>query len=55
MDPNQEFIPKVKGIKNNDNTIQAGLLEEMSPLLPLEDIKAAMISGINERSNSITR
>jgi acetolactate synthase-1/2/3 large subunit len=55
MDPNQEFIPKVKGIKNNDNTIQAGLLEEMSPLLPLEDIKAAMVSGINERSNSITR
>jgi acetolactate synthase I/II/III large subunit len=34
MDPNQEFIPKVRGMKLEDNTIQAGLLEEMSPLLP---------------------
>jgi acetolactate synthase I/II/III large subunit len=55
MDPNQEFIPKVKGIKNKDNTIQAGLLEEMSPLLPLDNIKEAMISGIHERSNTVER
>jgi acetolactate synthase-1/2/3 large subunit len=55
MDPNQEFIPKVKGIKNQNNSIQAGLLEEMSPLLPLDNIKEAMISGLNERSNTILR
>ena len=55
MNPNQEFIPKVKGIKNKDNTIQAGLLEEMSPLLPLDNIKQAMISGMHERSNTIAR
>jgi acetolactate synthase I/II/III large subunit len=55
MDANQEFIPKVKGIKNKDNTIQAGLLEEMSPLLPLDNIKEAMISGIHERSNTVER
>jgi acetolactate synthase I/II/III large subunit len=55
MDPNQEFIPKVRGIKNKDNTIQAGLLEEMSPLLPLDNIKEAMISGMNKRSNTIER
>jgi acetolactate synthase-1/2/3 large subunit len=55
MDPNQEFIPKVRGIKNKDNTIQAGLLEEMSPLLPLDNIKEAMISGIHERSNTVER
>ena len=55
MNPNQEFIPKVKGIKNKDNTIQAGLLEEMSPLLPLDNIKEAMISGIHERSNTVER
>lgn len=55
MDPNQEFIPKVKGIKNKDNTIQAGLLEEMSPLLPLDNVKEAMISGLHERSNTILR
>jgi acetolactate synthase I/II/III large subunit len=55
MDPNQEFIPKVKGIKNKDNTIQSGLLEEMSPLLPLDNIKEAMILGMNERSNTVER
>ena len=55
MSPNQDFIPKVRGIKNADNTIQAGLLEEMSPLLPLEEIKTAMISGINQRSIGMNR
>jgi len=54
MEPNQEFIPKVKGIKNKDNTIQAGLLEEMSPLLPLKDIEEVMIT-IHERSKLISR
>ena len=54
MDPNQEFIPKVKGIKNKDNTIQAGLLEEMSPLLSLEEIKDVMIK-VHERSKTISR
>ena len=55
MSPNQEFIPKVRGIKNIDNTIQPGLLEEMSPFLPLEEIKEAMISGINQRSIGMER
>jgi acetolactate synthase-1/2/3 large subunit len=55
MSPNQEFIPKVKGIKNSDNTIQAGLLEEMSPLLPMEKINEVMVSGINERSIGMNR
>jgi acetolactate synthase-1/2/3 large subunit len=55
MDPNQEFIPKVRGMKQQDNIIKAGLLEEMSPLLPLEKIEKAMILGINERSKQATR
>ena len=55
MDPNQEFIPKVRGIQLQDGTIQAGLLEEMSPLLPLEDIEQAMVAGINQRSKIIIR
>jgi acetolactate synthase-1/2/3 large subunit len=55
MNPNQEFIPKVRGIKNKDNTIQSGLLEEMYPLLPFDDIKKVMISGVHERSNKIDR
>ncbi len=55
MDPEQEFIPKVRGIKCNDNTIQPGLLEEMSPILPFENIKEAMITKLHERSNNMTR
>jgi len=55
MSPNQEFIPKVKGMKQEDNTIKAGLLEEMSPLLPLKKIEQAMIAGINERSRLAKR
>ena len=55
MDPDQEFIPKVRGMKLEDNTIQAGLLEEMSPLLPLEQIEQAMVAGINERSKTVVR
>lgn len=55
MDPNQEFIPKVRGMKLEDNTIQAGLLEEMSPLLLLEQVEQAMVAGINQRSKTVVR
>ena len=55
MNPDQEFIPKVRGMKLEDNTIQAGLLEEMSPLLPLEEIEQVMIAGINQRSKTVVR
>ena len=55
MNPDQEFIPKVRGMKLEDNTIQAGLLEEMSPLLPLEEVEQAMVAGINQRSKTVVR
>ena len=55
MAPDQEFIPKVRGMKLEDNTIQAGLLEEMSPLLPLEEVEQAMVAGINQRSKTVVR
>ena len=55
MNPDQEFIPKVRGMKLEDSTIQAGLLEEMSPLLPLEEIEQAMVAGINQRSKTVVR
>jgi acetolactate synthase-1/2/3 large subunit len=55
MNPDQEFIPKVRGMRLEDNTIQAGLLEEMSPLLPFEEVEQVMISGINQRSKTVIR
>lgn len=55
MDPEQDFIPKVRGIKKQDGTIFAPPIEEMSPLLPLEDIKENMIAGISPKSLAIQR
>ena len=55
MNPNQEFIPKVRGIKNQDNSITPGLLEEMSPLLSLKEIEKMMGDKINKRSENILR
>jgi acetolactate synthase-1/2/3 large subunit len=55
MDPNQEFLPKVKGVSNEDGTITPVSLEEMSPLLPYKDIEESMIAGVNPKSKLITR
>ena len=55
MNPDQEFIPKVKGMKLDDITIQAGILEEMSPLLPFSEIEQAMITGVNKKSKTVVR
>jgi acetolactate synthase-1/2/3 large subunit len=55
MDPEQDFIPKVKGIKNVNGTIFAPPIEEMSPLLSFNEIKENMISGVHEKSKLIVR
>lgn len=55
MDPEQEFLPKVKGVINEDGTITPAPLEEMSPLLSYQDIEEAMISGVSEKSKRIKR
>jgi len=55
MDPEQDFVPKVKGIKKVDNTIFAPPIEEMSPLLPYDEIEKNMISGVNDKSKLIQR
>ena len=53
--PEQEFVPKVKGVVNADGTITPASLEEMSPLLPYKDIEEAMIAGVNDKSKLIKR
>jgi acetolactate synthase-1/2/3 large subunit len=55
MDPEQEFIPKVKGLIMDDGSIFAPPLEEMSPLLSLEEIEKSMLVKISERSYQIKR
>ena len=55
MDPEQDFIPKVKGIKNVNGIIFAPPIEEMSPLLSFDEMQENMISGLNEKSKLIVR
>lgn len=55
MDPEQDFIPKVKGILKDDLTILAPPIEEMSPLLSLDEVKNNMIIDISEKSKLIKR
>lgn len=55
MDPEQDFIPKVKGVLKEDLTILAPPIEEMSPLLSLDEVKENMIVEISEKSKLIKR
>jgi len=55
MHPEQPFIPKVKGVVQEDRTIISSPLEEMSPLLPLEAIESEMIVGVNYKSIRMKR
>lgn len=55
MDPEQDFIPKVKGVILEDDSIFAPPLEEMSPLLPFNTIEEEMLVNISEKSKLIKR
>ena len=55
MDPEQDFIPKVKGVLKEDGSIFPPPIEEMSPLLPFEIIEQEMITGISNKSKQIKR
>jgi acetolactate synthase-1/2/3 large subunit len=55
MPPEQEFLPKVKGVVQSDGSIFAPPLEEMSPVLPLETIQRIMGSELSCKSTKIVR
>ena len=55
MNPNQEFLPKVKANITTSGDIIPGTLEEMYPVLSFDQIKEAMISGIREHSINMVR
>jgi acetolactate synthase-1/2/3 large subunit len=55
MDSEQDFIPKVKGVLKEDLTILAPPIEEMSPLLSLDELKQNMLIEISEKSKLIKR
>lgn len=55
MDPNQGFLPKVKGIPMEDGNILSPPIEEMSPLVPFTELKNEMIIDISNKSKQIKR
>lgn len=56
MNPEQDFIPKVKGVPVAESTeIFSPPLEEMSPLLNLETIQQVMGNDISKKSLNINR
>lgn len=55
MDPEQDFIPKVKGVVKSDQSIFAPPIEEMSPLLSLAEVEQNMLVEISEKSKQILR
>jgi acetolactate synthase-1/2/3 large subunit len=55
MDPNQGFLPKVKGIPTEDGNILAPPIEEMSPLVSFTELKNEMVVDISKKSKQIKR
>jgi acetolactate synthase-1/2/3 large subunit len=55
MNPEQDFIPKVKGVVLDDGSIFPPPLEEMTPLLSLDEVQKSMLVNISERSYQIKR
>ena len=55
MDPHQGFLPKVKGVPKTDGSILAPPIEEMSPLVPMSELKKEMITKLSKKSKQIKR
>jgi acetolactate synthase-1/2/3 large subunit len=55
MDPVQDFIPKVRGVINDDNSIIAPPIEDMSPLLKMETMENDFLIETSEISKKIKR
>lgn len=55
MDPEQGFLPKVKGVAKEDNTILAPPIEDMSPLVSRQQLEDSMLITVSEKSNQIKR
>lgn len=53
MHPHQLFLPKLSVAPMPDGTIVSPPLEDLSPLLPREALRAAMVIGLHEKSAKI--
>ena len=55
MNPEQEFIPKVKGVSLPDKSILSLPIEEMSPLLSLKEVQESMLIEVSNKSKKVKR
>ena len=55
MPPNQDFLPKVKGVIRENGSIFAPPIEEMSPILPFETMQRIMGDALSLKSSMIVR
>ena len=53
MHPHQVFAPKLSLILKNDGSLVSPPLEDLSPLLPREEIKKNMFSGLHPKSETL--
>jgi acetolactate synthase-1/2/3 large subunit len=53
MHPEQLFSPKLSLVVKEDGSLVSPPLEDLSPLLPREKIKRAMLVGVHEKSKSL--
>ena len=50
-----KFLPKVKGVFKEDGSILAPPIEEMSPLVSIEELNKEMIVKLSKKSTQIKR
>ena len=55
MPPEQDFVPKVKGLLLEDGSFFSPPIEEMSPLLPFDTIRRVMGDCVSKKSELIKR
>lgn len=53
MDPEQLFVPKLSLAIQEDGTLVSPPLEDLSPLLPREELARAMLVGVHEKSKNL--
>ena len=53
MHPEQLFVPKLSLAVQEDGTLVSPPLEDLSPLLPREELAAAMLDGLHEKSRQL--
>jgi acetolactate synthase-1/2/3 large subunit len=50
MDPMQLFVPKLSLARRSDGSIVSPPIEDLSPLLPRDELARNMIMGMHEKS-----